>query len=183
MAKRYLTELPIPLMIKLVTYKLSFDNPTLTELNKAILTRDFLFNPAISITDINYQVQGCIKIGRAKMGIDHSSLGILTVELPPEPEMGLELKAVAEVIQNEEGCDVVVDFSNANIVTSSSISKLLRLRKLLIDRGHRLILCNAAPATEGIFEVCGLDVVFEFAADEPAAFALIKKINLSNIRF
>ncbi len=108
------------------------------------------------------------------MGIDHSSLGILTVELPPEPEMGPELKAVAEVVQDEEDCDVVVDFSNTDIVTSSSISKLLRLRKLLIDRGHRLILCNTAPATQGIFEVCGLDVVFEFVADKPAALASIK---------
>jgi anti-anti-sigma factor len=109
------------------------------------------------------------------MGIDNSSHGILTVDLPPEPEMGQELKAVAKVVQDEEDCDVVVDFSNSDIVTSSSISKLLRLRKLLIDRGHRLILCNAAPATEGIFEVCGLDVVFEFAADKPAALASIKQ--------
>jgi anti-anti-sigma regulatory factor len=108
------------------------------------------------------------------MGIDHSSLGILTVELPPEPEMGSELKAAAEVVRDEEDCDVVVDFSSADIVTSSSISKLLRLRKLLIDRGHRLILCSTAPATEGIFEVVGLDVVFEFAADKSSALASIK---------
>ena len=110
------------------------------------------------------------------MGIDHSSNGILIVDLPPEPEMGPELKIVAEVVRDRADCDVVVDFSSADIVTSSSISKLLRLRKLLIDRGHRLILCNAAPPTEGIFEVCGLDVVFEFAADKSAALTSIKHI-------
>ena len=108
------------------------------------------------------------------MGIDHSSLGILTVELPPEPEMGPELEIVAVVVCDGAGCDVVVDFSSADIVTSSSISKLLKLRKLLGDFGHRLVLCNAAPATKGIFKVAGLDVVFEFAADESAAFASIK---------
>ena len=54
--------------------------------------------------------------------------------------------------------------------------KLLKLNKLLSELGHRLILCNTAPATKGIFKVTGLDVVFEFPADEPTAFALIKKL-------
>ncbi|MHC4083943.1 MAG: STAS domain-containing protein [Planctomycetota bacterium] len=107
------------------------------------------------------------------MGIDHPSQGILTVDLPPEPEMGPELEIVAEVVRDGVDCDLVVDFSRADIVTSSSISKLLKLNKLLSDRGHRLVLCNAATATKGIFKVAGLDGVFEFTADESAAFASI----------
>ena len=108
------------------------------------------------------------------MGIDLSSQGILTVELPPEPELSSELEIVAEVVRGGASCDVVVNISVVYIVTSSSISKLLKLNKLLSEFGHRLILCNAAPATEGIFKVTGIDVVFEFADDVPAAFALIK---------
>ena len=108
------------------------------------------------------------------MGIDHSLKGILTVDLLPEPDMCTELENVAEVVRDGAGCDVVVDFSSVNIVTSSSISKLLKLNKLLGDCGHRLILCNAATATKGIFKVAGLDVVFEFTADQPAALASIK---------
>lgn len=108
------------------------------------------------------------------MGIDHQSHGILAVDLPPEPEMGPELEIVAEVVRNERDCDMVVNFSSVDIVTSSSISKLMKLNKLLAEFGHRLLLCNVAPATEGIFKVAGLDVVFEFAADESAAFASIK---------
>jgi anti-anti-sigma regulatory factor len=114
------------------------------------------------------------KIVRAKMGIDHPSLGILTVDLPPEPEMGPELEIVAEVVRDGTDCDVIVDFSNADIVTSSSISKLLKLNKLLTEFGHRLLLCNVAPATKGVFKVAGLDIVFKFAADEFAALATIK---------
>jgi anti-anti-sigma regulatory factor len=108
------------------------------------------------------------------MGIDHSSHGILTVDLPPEPEMGPELEIVTEVVRDGADCDVIVDFSSADIVTSSSISKLLKLRKLLGDCEHRLVLCNVATATEGIFKVAGLDVVFEFAANQSAALASIK---------
>lgn len=108
------------------------------------------------------------------MGIDHPSLGILTVDLPPEPEMGPELEIVAEVVRDGADCDVIVDFSNADIVTSSSISKLLKLNKLLAEFGHRLLLCNVSPTAKGIFKVAGLDVVFEFTADELDALAKIK---------
>ena len=65
------------------------------------------------------------------------------------------------------------------IVTSSSISKLLKLNELLSEFGYRLILCNASPATEGIFKITGLDVVFEFAHDHPSALALIKNLQLA----
>jgi len=108
------------------------------------------------------------------MGIDHSSQCILTVDLPPEPDVGPELEIVAEVVRGEGDCDVIVNFSGVDIVTSSSISKLLQLNKLLAELGHRLLLCNVAPATESVFKVAGLDIVFEFATDEIAALAAIK---------
>jgi anti-anti-sigma regulatory factor len=108
------------------------------------------------------------------MGIDRSSQGILTVDLLPEPDMGTELETVANVVRDGADCDVIVDFSGVDIVISSSISKLLKLRKLLGDSGHQLVLCHAAPATVGIFKVAGLDIVFEFVADKSAALASIK---------
>ena len=108
------------------------------------------------------------------MGIDHPSQGILTVDLLPEPDLGIELETVAKVFCDEADCDVVVDFSSVDIVTSSSISKLLKLNKLLGEFGRQLVLCNVAPATKGIFKVTGLDVVFGFTADKSAALASIK---------
>lgn len=108
------------------------------------------------------------------MGIDHSSQGILTIDLLPEPEMGTELETAVNLVRCGGDCDVVVDFSSVDIVTSSSLSKLLKLRKLTGDCGHRLVLCNTATATKGIFSVTGLDGVFEFADDKTAALAAIK---------
>jgi anti-anti-sigma factor len=108
------------------------------------------------------------------MGIDHSSQGILTIDLVPEPEMGAELENTINLVRRGGDCDVVVDFSSVDIVTSSSLSKLLKLRKLTGDCGHRLVLCNTATATKGIFSVTGLDGVFEFADDKTAALAAIK---------
>ena len=108
------------------------------------------------------------------MGIDLSSQGILTVDLLPEPDMGPELETVVNVVRDGSDCAVVVDFSSVDIVTSSNISKLLKLNKVMGEFGHRLVLCNVVPATKGIFKITGLDVVFEFTADKSAALALIK---------
>jgi anti-anti-sigma factor len=105
------------------------------------------------------------------MGIQNWSEEILLVELPQEPELGDELKTVTEMVRDRGDCDVVVDFSSVDIVTSSSLSKLLRLRKLLVDCGHRLVFCNVAPATKGIFTVTGLDGIFELVDDKFVALA------------
>ncbi len=111
------------------------------------------------------------------MGIQNWSEDIILVDLPPEPDLGDEIKTVTDVTRDRGDCDVVVDFSSIDIVTSSSLSKLLKLRKLLADCGHRLIFCNVAPATRGIFTVTGLDGIFEVADDKFVALASLQIVN------
>lgn len=108
------------------------------------------------------------------MGIQNWSEDIVLVDLPQEPQMADELKTVTEIVRDRGDCEVVVDFSKVDIVTSSSISKLLRLRKLLADCGHRLLFCNVAAATKGIFTVTGLDGVFEIVEDKFVALASLQ---------
>jgi anti-anti-sigma factor len=111
------------------------------------------------------------------MGIQDWSDDIILVDLPKEPNLGDELKTVTEIVRDRGNCEVVVDFSEVDIVTSSSLSKLLKLRKLLADCGHRLIFCNVAAATKGIFTVTGLDGVFELAEDKFVALASLQVVN------
>lgn len=111
-----------------------------------------------------------------EMGIQNWSEDILLVDLPQEPEMGDELKTVTEMVRDRGDCEVVIDFSNVDIITSSSISKLLKLRKLLSDCGHRLVFCSVAAATKGIFTVTGLDGIFEFADDKFVALAGLQMV-------
>jgi anti-anti-sigma factor len=108
------------------------------------------------------------------MGIQNWSENIILVDLPQEPNMGDELKTVTDMVRDRGDCEVVVDFSSVDIVTSSSLSKLLKLRKLLVDCGHRLVFCNVAPATRGIFTVTGLDGIFELADDKFVALASLQ---------
>ncbi len=108
------------------------------------------------------------------MGIQNWSDDVVLVDLPREPQMVDELKAVTEIVRDRGDCDVVIDFSSVDIVTSSSLSKLLRLRKLLADCSHQLIFCGVAAATKGIFTVTGLGGIFELADDKFVALASLQ---------
>jgi anti-anti-sigma factor len=118
-------------------------------------------------------------MGKAKMAIENSSEDIVTVDLHPEPDMGTELATVVSLVRLRGQCDVVVDFSNADLVTSASLSKLLQLRKLLTDCGHRLVLCGLSADTESIFKVTALDQIFEFTEGKSAALTAIRSAEQS----
>jgi anti-anti-sigma regulatory factor len=105
------------------------------------------------------------------MGFQNWSDDIILVDLPREPRMRSEIKTLTEIVRDRGDCDVVMDFSAVDIMTSTSISGMLRLRKLLVDCSHRLIFCNLPPATRSVFSVVGLDEVFEFADDKFNALA------------
>jgi anti-anti-sigma factor len=111
------------------------------------------------------------------MGIQDWSEDVILVDLPPEPEMGDELKTVTGMVRDRGDCDVVIDFSEVDIVTSSSLSKLLKLRKMLSDCGHRLVFCSVAAATKGIFTVTGLEGIFELADDKFVALASLQMVS------
>jgi len=106
------------------------------------------------------------------MGIQNFSEDVLFVDLPSkEPQIGNELKNLNETVNTRSDCDVVIDFFRVEIITSSSISNLMILRKLLQDRGRQLILCNVAITTKYIFTVTGLDKIFDFVDDRLTAIA------------
>jgi len=111
------------------------------------------------------------------MGIQNWSDDIVLVDLPQEPQMSDELETATEIVLDRGDCDVVIDFSSVDIVTSSSLSKLLKLRKMLADCEHRLVFCNVAPATKGIFTVTGLDGIFELVEDKFVALASLQIVN------
>ncbi len=130
--------------------------------------------PIKQLKPLNFMVSCNSK--EIKMGIQDWSEEIVLVDLPAEPEMGDELKTVTGIVRDRGDCDVVIDFAGVDIVTSSSLSKLLKLRKLLTDCGHRLVFCSVAPATKGIFTVTGLDGIFELADDKFIALASLQMV-------
>jgi anti-anti-sigma factor len=109
------------------------------------------------------------------MGIQNFSKDVLFVDLPfKEPQIGVELKNLNEIVSTRSDCDVVIDFFRVEIITSSSISNLMILHKLLQEHERQLILCNVAITTKYIFTVTGLDKVFDFVDDHFAALAAVQ---------
>jgi anti-anti-sigma factor len=109
------------------------------------------------------------------MGIQNFSKDVLFVDLPfKEPQIGDELKNLNETVSTRSECDVVIDFFRVELITSSSISNLMILRKLLQEHERQLILCNVAIMTKYIFTVAGLDEVFDFVDDHFAALAAVQ---------
>ena len=105
------------------------------------------------------------------MGIQNWSEEIILVNLAEEPQMGEELAIVTDTAGDRGNCDVVVDFADVDIVTSSSIAKLLKLRKTLVDCDKRLVFCSVSTKTKKIFTLTGLNNVFEFVDDQFVALA------------
>ena len=111
------------------------------------------------------------------MGIQNWSENVVLVDLPTEPQLLDEIKTVTAIVRDRGDCDVVIDFSNVDIVTSSSLSAMLKLRKLLTDCGHKLLFSSVAPATKGVFAITGLEGVFEFIDDKFVALAGIQLVS------
>jgi len=105
------------------------------------------------------------------MGIQDWSENVILVNISPEPDMCDELKTVTDMARQRKKCSVVIDFSEVDIVTSSSLAQLLRLQKSLDDLNQQLILCGTSKRTRSIFEITGLDKVFEFAENTFTALA------------
>lgn len=105
------------------------------------------------------------------MAIQRWSENVLLVNLTPEPDLGEEVVSVCQTVSREKELDVVIDFSDVEIVTSSSIAKLLKLRKILHDNQRKLVFCCVQPQTKNIFLVTGLDTVFTFVEDQFLALA------------
>jgi anti-anti-sigma factor len=105
------------------------------------------------------------------MTIHNLSQNVVLVELHREPIMQDDLKASADIIRQRGDCDLILDFSDVDIMTSSSLAQLLRMRQMMLDCGHRLILCGVNSFTRSAFKVTGLEGIFELVDDKAAASA------------
>lgn len=109
------------------------------------------------------------------MSIQKFSEDVLLVDLPfKEPHICRELQAVNDFVSSSGNSDVIIDFFRVEIITSASISNLLILRKLMLEHGRELILCNVSQVTKYIFIVANLDKIFEFVDDRLSALASVK---------
>jgi len=105
------------------------------------------------------------------MSVENWPEGAILVELTGQAPRHEELQQAIDTVQAAGDCHVVVDFSNADVVGSPTLSRLLELRRVLRESGHKLILCHVSPATKGVFTATQIDRLFDFVEDRSAALA------------
>ncbi len=110
------------------------------------------------------------------MEIQNLSEDIILAELHREPQLEGELQTAFDIANDRGDCDVILDFSKVDIITSSSLAKLLKLRQFLADSDHRLIFCSINSFTKSAFKITGLDGIFELADDKFAATEKLQNI-------
>jgi len=103
------------------------------------------------------------------MAIKTRAENVILVDLPPLPQAIDELNAVMEAARGRRECDVVIDLSRLEMVTSHCVGTLLALRALLTQLQRRLILYGICPEVLRVFELMGLNKIVEFAPDKAAA--------------
>jgi anti-anti-sigma factor len=107
------------------------------------------------------------------MGIQNWSEDVLLVELPAEPGIAEQVREAIQRVRDRGDCDVVVDFSQVDIITSASLAQLVRLHKLLAECEHKLTLCHLGAATAGILSVTGLDDMFTLVDNKSDVLATV----------
>lgn len=105
------------------------------------------------------------------MGIQNWAENIVLVNLASEPHMSEELQVVIDMACKSDDLNFVIDFADVDIISSSSIAKLLKIRKTLDENNCRLVLSTVNPNTKGVFEITALDSVFEFVDSRFLALA------------
>ena len=98
------------------------------------------------------------------MSVQNWSDSIIVADLQDDPQFTDDLVSVLEMVADDPNQSVVLDFKSVNVLNSSNIAKLLKLRKLVtVKSGRQLRLCGVNTHVWGIFLVTGLDKVFDFA--------------------
>jgi anti-anti-sigma regulatory factor len=105
------------------------------------------------------------------MSIQRWSEDVILVDLPADLTTHNGLQTVIAMLHAGGTRDVVVDFSHVRVVGGAWLTQLQRIQRLVNQGGHKLILCDVAPSTKGVFTIAHIDDLFEFAKDRFTALA------------
>lgn len=114
------------------------------------------------------------------MGIQYLSEHVLLITLPAEPQSGNEAEMAMRSAGARPDCDVIVDFSLVEIMSSATLCTLLILERQLSTTGRELILCSVPSKIAGIFTRVGLHTLFQFADDEFTALQTLEDSTHAN---
>lgn len=107
------------------------------------------------------------------MTVQEWSDQIVVAEFADDPQFTDEMTSLAEKLVSKPA-DVVVNLVAVTFLNSSNIARLLRLRKQVLAAQRRLILCGVNSQVLGVFQVTGLENIFQFTSDVATALATLQ---------
>ncbi len=78
-------------------------------------------------------------------------------------------KSVLPVIDDNDNIKLVLDFSKVQFLSSAMLGLLIRIKKIVEDKGGQLRLAGINPKIMGVFKITRLDKVFTIVEDSVAA--------------
>ncbi len=106
------------------------------------------------------------------MSIQKWSRQIWVVQLNDDPAFTEDMEQLNEqALSPDRMPHLVLDLSAVELICSSNLSALLRLRKNIIDREAQMRLTSPSDQVWAVFLTTGLDKVFHFVDDTTTALA------------
>ena len=107
------------------------------------------------------------------MPLERWSDRVMVVHLADDPQLTEDLISLEHAVDHG-AADAVLDFAGVNYINSSNLAKLLRLRKLLLTRDGRIVLCNIGNQVWGALLVTGLEKLFTCSDNVTTALATLQ---------
>ena len=83
-------------------------------------------------------------------------------------------KTLRELVQDHDGCRMVVDFSNVCFFSSQMLGLLVDIWRRMKERGGTLLVSGINPQMTRVFRITHLDKLFEFYENTDTAVASLR---------
>ena len=97
------------------------------------------------------------------MDTQHGPENAILVELTRQSPPHETLHSIIDTVRARGVRHVIVEFSAVDSVGSPALSRLLELRRVLRESGHKLVLFGVPDAIRGILRIAQLEPLFDFA--------------------
>ena len=78
-------------------------------------------------------------------------------------------KSIISVVEQADGINLILDFSNVKFLSSAVLGLLIRISKRVYEHNGRLRLCDIDPKIYEIFKITRLNKVFDIYKDVASA--------------
>ena len=107
------------------------------------------------------------------MPVENWSETVVVVRLGDDPQFSEDLDSL-ELTLKDNDVDIVLDFAGVHYINSSNIAKLLKIRKAVVQKDQRMVLCSVNTQIWGAFLITGLDKIFQFADNVTMGLTMVQ---------